>query len=246
MGGTTVKDMIRAALLCGILAAAPALADVIVHEGVLEGGGEPHYQDFYVPQFDDLGGARMLNFVQLDFLTSIIGGCDLDGSGGTVQFYARLDADYYLGDELLANTWAMIRVTMQNDWAGSPCYYDTDEEQTIIDQAAEMAPWIGDGLIMLTAFTEFVFDVDPPDLVGCGVGGSVHYSVTYNYDVVGPECPGDLDTDLDIDLQDLAVLLANYGILSGATYQQGDIDADGDVDLSDLSALLAVYGTTCE
>ncbi len=58
-------------------------------------------------------------------------------------------------------------------------------------------------------------------------------------------CPGDLDGDDDIDLADLAQLLANYGTTSGAIYEDGDLDADGDVDLGDLAALLAVYGTTC-
>lgn len=58
-------------------------------------------------------------------------------------------------------------------------------------------------------------------------------------------CPGDLDGDGDIDLADLSALLANYGMTSGAVYEDGDLDGDGDVDLSDLSALLAVYGTTC-
>ncbi len=63
---------------------------------------------------------------------------------------------------------------------------------------------------------------------------------------VGPPCFGDLDGDDDVDLADLAILLANYGTPSGAEYEDGDLDADGDVDLSDLAALLAVYGTTCE
>ena len=58
-------------------------------------------------------------------------------------------------------------------------------------------------------------------------------------------CPGDLDGDNDIDLADLAQLLAHYGMTSGAVYENGDLDEDGDVDLSDLAALLAVYGTTC-
>ena len=61
----------------------------------------------------------------------------------------------------------------------------------------------------------------------------------------GPDCPGDLDGDLDVDLSDLSQLLANYGMTSGATPEQGDMDDDGDVDLADLSALLAVYGATC-
>jgi hypothetical protein len=60
-----------------------------------------------------------------------------------------------------------------------------------------------------------------------------------------PFCFGDLDGDNDIDLADLAQLLANYGTPSGAVYEDGDLDVDGDVDLADLAALLSVYGTTC-
>jgi hypothetical protein len=60
-----------------------------------------------------------------------------------------------------------------------------------------------------------------------------------------PFCFGDLDSDGDVDLSDLAELLANYGTTEGAAYEDGDLDGDGDVDLSDLAALLAVYGTMC-
>ena len=58
-------------------------------------------------------------------------------------------------------------------------------------------------------------------------------------------CHGDLDGDNDVDLSDLAQLLAHYGTTSGAAYEDGDLDEDGDVDLSDLAGLLAVYGTSC-
>jgi len=57
-------------------------------------------------------------------------------------------------------------------------------------------------------------------------------------------CPGDLDGDRDIDLEDLSVLLANFGT-GGATYEDGDLDGNGTVDLGDLSQILAVYGSTC-
>ncbi len=53
---------------------------------------------------------------------------------------------------------------------------------------------------------------------------------------------GDLDYDGDVDLADLAVLLAHYGQTSGAAYEDGDLDGDGDVDLADLAMMLAVYG----
>jgi hypothetical protein len=59
------------------------------------------------------------------------------------------------------------------------------------------------------------------------------------------ECPGDLDYDGDVDLPDLAQLLAHYDTTGGARYEYGDLDLDGDVDLSDLAALLAVYGSDC-
>ncbi len=48
---------------------------------------------------------------------------------------------------------------------------------------------------------------------------------------------GDLDGDGDVDLNDLALLLASYGTDAG-----GDLDGDGDTDLSDLAILLANYG----
>lgn len=47
------------------------------------------------------------------------------------------------------------------------------------------------------------------------------------------DAAGDLDQDGDVDLSDLGVMLANFGI-GGA----GDLDGDGDVDLSDLGRML--------
>jgi hypothetical protein len=60
------------------------------------------------------------------------------------------------------------------------------------------------------------------------------------------DCPGDLDCDNDVNINDLADLLSNYGLTAGATYAQGDLDDDGDVELDDLGALLGVYGTGCD
>lgn len=59
-------------------------------------------------------------------------------------------------------------------------------------------------------------------------------------------CFADLNDDHMVGLADLAILLANYNTLSGATYLDGDLDTDRDVDLSDLAALLAVYGDICD
>ena len=59
-------------------------------------------------------------------------------------------------------------------------------------------------------------------------------------------CLGDIVLSGDVNLADLSMLLANYGMTSGATHGDGDLDADEDVDLSDLAILLAVYGEICD
>lgn len=83
-----------------------------------------------------------------------------------------------------------------------------------------------------------------------GAGGSVVEAAIDDFrvtvvDCSGPSCPGDLDGDNDVDLNDLSTLLANFGTASGAGLDDGDLDSDGDVDLNDLSTLLAAFGTTC-
>ncbi len=57
--------------------------------------------------------------------------------------------------------------------------------------------------------------------------------------------PGDLDGDGDVDLADLAALLAVYGSCGGDPDYDPDADLDGSgcVDLVDLATLLANYGT---
>ena len=85
-------------------------------------------------------------------------------------------------------------------------------------------------------------DLNSGSVVEAGVDA---FSVT-QYTCEDPQpCFGDLDGDLDIDIADLAILLGNYGMTSGAAYEDGDLDGDGDVDLQDLASLLSIYGTPC-
>jgi hypothetical protein len=57
-------------------------------------------------------------------------------------------------------------------------------------------------------------------------------------------CEGDVNGDGQVDLEDLAILLANFGA-AGAGFEDGDLDGDGDVDLADLALLLARFGAVC-
>jgi len=87
-------------------------------------------------------------------------------------------------------------------------------------------------------------DIDGQLRVWDGDGDGVA-RIDMGSDEFGSPCLGDLDGDGDVDLSDLAQVLAHYGMTEGATYADGDLDRDQDVDLSDLGALLAVYGTSC-
>lgn len=53
--------------------------------------------------------------------------------------------------------------------------------------------------------------------------------------------PGDVDLDGDVDLADLSVLAASYGLSDGGVWTAGDFDLDGDIDLADLAVLAANY-----
>jgi hypothetical protein len=75
-------------------------------------------------------------------------------------------------------------------------------------------------------------------LVIAGVGTSVT-----GYRTV--RCAGDLDLDGVVGLNDLTILLGNFGVLSGAATVDGDSDCDGDVDLTDLSVFLSRFGLAC-
>jgi hypothetical protein len=53
---------------------------------------------------------------------------------------------------------------------------------------------------------------------------------------------GDANYDGKVDVGDLGILAANYGLTSGATWSKGDFNGDGKVDVGDLGILAANYG----
>jgi hypothetical protein len=115
--------------------------------------------------------------------------------------------------------------------AGSPCIDAGDN--MVVPEGIETD---------LDGNSRFVDDSGMPD-DGSPPGGGPFVDMGA-YEFQGETCFADLDADGDIDLVDLAILLANYGS-TGTVYGDGDLDRDEDVDLADLATLLAVYGTTC-
>ena len=67
-------------LLSYAAAAGIAHADTIVQEGSLSGyAGEPISHDVVLDQFDDMDGTRVLNFVQMNLVTSLVSVSRFDG-----------------------------------------------------------------------------------------------------------------------------------------------------------------------
>lgn len=56
--------------------------------------------------------------------------------------------------------------------------------------------------------------------------------------------PGDANFDGKVDINDLTIVLSNYGKTVGASWTNGDFNGDGRVDINDLTIVLANYGRT--
>ena len=56
-----------------------------------------------------------------------------------------------------------------------------------------------------------------------------------------PLPPGDANGDGQVDINDLTIVLANFG-LTGAVWSQGEFTGSGTVDINDLTIALANYG----
>ena len=68
----------------------------------------------------------------------------------------------------------------------------------------------------------------------------------YSYAVTGVAIlPGDANGDGKVDVNDLTIVLTNYG-KTGMSWSRGDFNNDGKVDINDLSSLLANYGQSSD
>ena len=73
-------------------------------------------------------------------------------------------------------------------------------------------------------------------IVGDGLVDGVHHAF-----LMTPATPGDANTDGRVDINDLTIVLSNYG-QTGATWAQGEFTGSGTVDINDLTIVLANYG----
>jgi hypothetical protein len=61
---------------------------------------------------------------------------------------------------------------------------------------------------------------------------------------VATEWPGDVNSDGRVDINDLTVVLTNYGKTTGMWWATGDLNGDGRVDINDLTIVLTNYHKT--
>ena len=79
------------------------------------------------------------------------------------------------------------------------------------------------------------------DIVGYGTDGSGHSDQAF---LLRAAIPGDANLDGRVDINDLTIVLANYGQMTGMTWTTGNVNGDTRVDINDLTIVLANYGRT--
>lgn len=60
-----------------------------------------------------------------------------------------------------------------------------------------------------------------------------------------PGCPGDINGDGVVNLDDFAILAVNFGSGPGSTLSHGDLNGDGSVNLDDFAILAVNFGNDC-
>lgn len=172
--------LVIASLITAIVAGG-ASAGSIVQTGIVSGSGAPMTQDVILNQFDDQGGTLALTKVQMDFLTSVSGGFTATGSGVPVHIIAQLDAEWSLDGNLIADTQALVDTVVPNTSPISASVFNTDTASYMINNPGALAAWTGTGTIALQVFTQLQVSEDPAGIIGFGAGGTVRYTVTFEY-----------------------------------------------------------------
>lgn len=176
------RALIAIAVLAGTAGAQSSGTSTIVQSGSLAGGGGSGTQPVELDAFDDQGGTLSLQSVQLEVLTSVIGGCTTNGSGVPTQVYARLRADFALGAMPLVDTEAVIDAQVSN--VGPPTaltFFDNDPGSILLGSGNGLSAWIGTGTVTMDAYTEFEVSETPPGSVSFSAGGSISWTLTYTY-----------------------------------------------------------------
>jgi hypothetical protein len=203
-----------------------------------------HTADLLV--LDDINGDAMLDVVCAP------GGSDSDGTltlfrghgDGTFSqhdSYAFIDNVYWLSSaDVDADEDVDLVVGSRGEFSHSILI--NDGTGTLV----ERLDYCADGVMSRTVAEDIDGDGDD-DIAGLYETDDSVFTGVLFLGLQRPDCIGDLDDDGVVDLADLGILLASFGLEPDDPWYdpRADVDGDGDVDLSDLGALLAAYELPC-
>jgi probable HAF family extracellular repeat protein len=159
-------------------------------------------------------------------------------SGGNVVPLGNLDANGVAPNDAalgINQSGVVVGYAITTSGAQDAFIYGLGGNDTMQDMNTAFAGSIPKGW-SLTAATAID---DNGDIVGYGSNGTPG---TQGF-LLAPALPGDANLDGRVDVNDLTVVLTNFG-RSGATWATGDFVGDGKVDVNDLTIVLANFGRT--
>jgi len=156
-------------------------------------------------------------------------------------YYLRTPQEVWHHGEavITTNAWTDGTYTPSDENFGADAYYD-DESPKTLESHWDLLADSGNGLHMLSVAYRGRCDMN---IWADGRISGVNRTPRLEWEWTQLFGMGDLDGDGDIDLSDLAELLAGYGACEGDPdyNRDADLDRDGCVDLSDLATLLSNY-----
>jgi len=122
-----------------------------------------------------------------------------------------------------------------------PCNDTIDLAESGIIEAPVLANLVrnGDELVLTISITAEFDSADLPDAPP--ISGTITTTILATAPVPAPACPADVDESGSVDLDDLNIVLTNFGQQTS----NGDTNGDGVVDLDDLNTVLTAFGTEC-
>lgn len=186
------------------------------------------------------GGAIRLNHAYAELL---IQQCDFTSNfGGFGSVISRGSGNIALEDCTIANN---------TSWGNGACAFDDADEyatasitRCVFSGNAGGTEWIGNTDSCVSGPEGIALEIT--DSTFCDHASGTEITVSYT-DGGGNTsggwcCPGDIDQDDDVDVDDLFSLLSGYGIGTLGADDREDLARDGDVDVEDLLALLTHWG----